>query len=467
MSALLDGDDLELRDPSWCEGVHVPWTDGKCLYCGTTVGLKTIAEQRRAKAEEAAILDLTRRGIELADHPKTAQEISAELAIAAVILRDDPEAMITGMATSPPGLYRVTITEHPDLHGFMWAFWTSDGTTKRGVARTRYRALRALVAERKAWRAAGWGMWGDEARQLRRRRRRIKAKRAQVQFRKDHPRGTVVWEGESELDGAPIVLIATGIRQRPEGARNTKLGDAVQTWILRRDMAPIAAFAAKADVSVCGTCPLRPRGEGLSDRACFVQPGFLEQLFLAYRRGSYPPVENLVGPGAGFMFPPTWTRLMRIGSFGDPAAVPSAVWTWLANPDAGWLGYTHAWRNPKNRWLRDLLMASVDSPAERTEAKRRGWRTYRTRLPIEPVLAGEVICPASREGGRRTTCAECGLCNGSRYEPVDPRADVVNIAHGWMPTIAAYCSYRGMDLHAAGYETHNGKARPSLRVIEG
>src|SRR5215469_6722148 len=53
------------------------------------------------------------------------------------------------------------------------------------------------------------------------------------------PSGFVVYEGPSMLDGAPIVCILTGLGK---DSRNEKTGGGLyQTWILRRDINPIAA----------------------------------------------------------------------------------------------------------------------------------------------------------------------------------------------------------------------------------
>ena len=67
--------------------------------------------------------------------------------------------------------------------------------------------------------------------------------------------GLVLWEGPSRLDGAPIVVIATGMRR---GSSNEKTGPMVQTWIMRQDEAPHVAQRTGSDASVCGDCPLRP-----------------------------------------------------------------------------------------------------------------------------------------------------------------------------------------------------------------
>jgi hypothetical protein len=42
-----------------------------------------------------------------------------------------------------------------------------------------------------------------------------------------------------------------------------------------------------------------------------------------------------------------------------------------------------------------------------------GWRTFRVRLPDQPVLENEFVCPASEEGGRRMTCERCRACGGA------------------------------------------------------
>jgi hypothetical protein len=43
-----------------------------------------------------------------------------------------------------------------------------------------------------------------------------------------NPNGVILWEGASAIDGAPIVVIATGLKR---GSRNGKTGAQVQTFI--------------------------------------------------------------------------------------------------------------------------------------------------------------------------------------------------------------------------------------------
>ena len=66
--------------------------------------------------------------------------------------------------------------------------------------------------------------------------------------------GYILWEGASLIDGAPIVVIATGFASR---STNRKTGGMVQTYILRRDIDPVSAVQSGDDASICGDCPHR------------------------------------------------------------------------------------------------------------------------------------------------------------------------------------------------------------------
>ena len=101
---------------------------------------------------------------------------------------------------------------------------------------------------------------------------------------------------------------------------------------------------------------------------------------------------------------------MRFGAWGEPTTVPFDVLESLtAN---GHTGYTHQWRTCDIRY-QDILMASVDSPEEKAEAEALGWRTFRPRKPGEPLLAGEIQCPATEAGGNKVQCDRCLLCSGN------------------------------------------------------
>jgi hypothetical protein len=233
------------------------------------------------------------------------------------------------------------------------------------------------------------------------------------------PTGYVAYRGPSLLDGSPIVLIVlTG------KSTNAKTGAMVQTYILRSDMSPKDAVKTGADAAICGDCQHRGDGTG-KGRSCYVT---LYQgprsVYAAFKRGRYPDAVAY----AGLLFGSRDNgapclgkgRAIRMGTYGDPAAVPAHVWDALLAHSTGRTGYTHQWRNPVAADLRPLVMASCDSEAERREAQSLGWRTF-TVTPQgaeafpEGAIGGsaDVLCPASKEAGKRTTCDRCRLCGGA------------------------------------------------------
>lgn len=240
----------------------------------------------------------------------------------------------------------------------------------------------------------------------------------------------IIFEGPSQLDGTPIVCIAT------TGSQNHKTGPMVQTWILRRDVAPEAAAIDGSDAAVCGACPLRgivkrlPNGEQVNRfRGCYVFVGQAPQkVWESYRSERYSAADIRTFEG----------RTVRMGAYGDPCAVPLSIWSEVAAAAASWTGYTHQWREPQFQDYRRLLMASVESEGAAVAARRRGWRTFRVAATGELPVAGEFHCPASAEQGYRATCESCGSCDGTNGSP--DRASVVIWPHG--PPAAVKSFYR-------------------------
>jgi hypothetical protein len=224
------------------------------------------------------------------------------------------------------------------------------------------------------------------------------------------PPGLVLWQGPSRLDGQPIVAIVTGLR-RPSSNRDT--GPMLQVWILRADLNPVAAARRGADRSVCGDCPLR-------NGACYVRIGWAPlAVYQGFRRGAYAPYRR---DRYRHLF---FKRAIRIGAYGDPAAVPSSVWRSFLPLAGTHTGYTHRWADCDPE-LRQWLMASVDTPEQFEQARSLGWHTFRIRLPGEPLLAGEFVCPKSAEGGRRLLCIQCGACKGGAWSGQATPAIVVH-----------------------------------------
>ena len=120
-------------------------------------------------------------------------------------------------------------------------------------------------------------------------------------------------------------------------------------------------------------------------------------------------------------------RALRLGSYGDPAAVPFEVWEPLAKSAAKFTGYTHQWKTADKRF-QSLCMASVDNVSEAVAAHTSGWRYFRPRRADETVQRGmEFVCPASEEKGRKTDCNTCNGCAGTTSKQ---RANVTLLVHG-------------------------------------
>jgi len=212
----------------------------------------------------------------------------------------------------------------------------------------------------------------------------------------------IIYNGPSLLDGQPIVVIAT------YSNRNTKTGRVVQTYILREDINPLEASKTGADYSICGDCPMR--GEATTDperkqakgRRCYVNLGQGVLItWRAYKRGVYAE-GSARDMGRG--------RFIRVGTYGDPAAVPSHVWDELLSECQTWTAYTH-----QKPWRPDIAMQSADSYTEARMHWRAGRRTFRVIADLGQLdQTHEALCPASKEAGRRVQCTACKLCKGGK-----------------------------------------------------
>lgn len=241
--------------------------------------------------------------------------------------------------------------------------------------------------------------------------------------------GVIVYQGPSRIDGAPIVVVAVGLRR---SSTNSKTGGMVQTYIIRSDIHPVEALGTGADASICGGCPHRPKvryvdAQGrarYSERSCYVNVSQgPAAVFKAFQRGAYPvaPFNKLAELFAG--------RVVRLGSYGDPAAVPLMVWQAMTAQAEAWTGYTHQWKSAKLRDVTALCQASVDNVEEARKAQAMGLGYFRVRASHEPMMPGEVVCPASAEAGKVTTCEVCRMCDGASARPVTIIAHGIGAAH--------------------------------------
>jgi len=229
------------------------------------------------------------------------------------------------------------------------------------------------------------------------------------------PSGYIIYRGASLLDDKPIIVVAiTG------KSSNSKTGDMVQTYILADNgKSPVESAKALDDVSVCGDCKHR-RGLGGS---CYVNLGQGPRAVMdGVIRGIYELSDGYNVSTA------VLNRKIRLGTYGDPAAVPAYVWKTLLRNANSHTGYTHQWQNGKADHVKQWCMASVDTPKEAALAKMDGWRTFRVRVADGSLeFSHEMKCPASAEMNKRLTCDTCMACSGGTDSK---KASVTIIVHG-------------------------------------
>jgi hypothetical protein len=225
--------------------------------------------------------------------------------------------------------------------------------------------------------------------------------------------GFVLYSGKSLLSEQRIVAIATLY------SANAKTGDMVQLWILPAETSPLEALKRNDNAGACGRCPMQgvydPQRGKMIDRVCYVNIGQAPQaIWQAYQRGRYPAYNrkrhaNLIDG-----------RTVRLGAYGDPAALPIRILRDLVALSSGHSGYSHQLFDIDRRradLVAQYCMVSCETPAQHVEAVRRGWRPFTVIRPDEQPPAGAIECP---HYSHKVQCATCGLCGGTsrRAKPV-------------------------------------------------
>lgn len=228
--------------------------------------------------------------------------------------------------------------------------------------------------------------------------------------------GVIIYEGPSSINNSPIVAIAT------LNSMNVKTGPMIQTWILGKNLNPIELIKTNQDDMICGSCRHRGTGHGKM-RSCYVNVGQAPlNVWRKYATGGYRNYEDVDS---------SWlkNRFLRIGSYGDPAALPYEIWECLIRQASNWTGYTHLYKTCDQRF-KNICMASVDNEDEYREAKLLGWRTFRVRNSDDLLSKMEVVCPASAEANHMSICMNCLACNGVAFGKKAKAGDISIVAHG-------------------------------------
>ena len=103
---------------------------------------------------------------------------------------------------------------------------------------------------------------------------------------------------------------------------------------------------------------------------------------------------------------------VRFGSYGEPVFVPFPIVQDLVLCSDTHTGYTHQWRNPMFRAYRSFFMASTETETD-SVGRADGWREFQVTETTSQRPERSVRCPASKEGGNRSSCYRCNLCGGT------------------------------------------------------
>ncbi len=232
----------------------------------------------------------------------------------------------------------------------------------------------------------------------------------------------IAWEGDSLIDGSPIVLILTGFVS-PTSNRKTG-SQMIQSWILQQEFAPTHAAKEGLDRGVCGDCKLKMSEVG----SCYVNLVANNKMYLKYKAGNYQNLEaKEIEVLKRYRYP------IRIGSYGDPTAVPLEVWEPIILASGKYTGYTHNWKKSNSSW-KEYLMASVHSISEAQEAQHLGWRTFRIIPDDAPLSENEILCRNTEDD--RIQCETCLLCDGKSFKP-----NIADKVHGLNWKVSNFLKY--------------------------
>lgn len=199
------------------------------------------------------------------------------------------------------------------------------------------------------------------------------------------------------VEYATFYLVFTALN----GSSNRKTGDMVQTYLLDKSRltSEKSVFGAK-----CQACPMV--------RECYVSRDKLSVrrslvLTLEGERRTYEKRE-LVD-----VLPLLQGRLIRLGTYGDPSAIPLSDLALICSAAKGHTGYTHFWREVDEGYSA-YLMASCETLADELLSNALGYRAFRVLLDahnVHETSDKSVQCLNASVG---LTCAECLLCSGSQ-----------------------------------------------------
>lgn len=176
--------------------------------------------------------------------------------------------------------------------------------------------------------------------------------------------------------------------------------------------ADLKAFFEELSDSNCLDCPLREYGKCYTHK--FTQArGFLSMLrSISKEFNTFADIPMFTAEMYRDLVEMSSDRFVRFGTYGEPSLLPITLVESMVDASRVHTGYTHQWRLPFNDDFKRFFMASTQGDAETLTAERKGWRVFQAVDQLSPLLSS-VNCPASKEGGFKSSCDRCGLCSGT------------------------------------------------------
>lgn len=171
------------------------------------------------------------------------------------------------------------------------------------------------------------------------------------------------------------------------------------------------------DSASCLDCPLSYTSNGGKTGGCYTHMGLqrlglnvmLKRLSRELRQGKIKPFNSEVFNDT-FITPLKHVNidLTRFGIFGEPVHLPIKIVKSLILLSKSYTAYSHQWMKPQYQGYNKYFRASTHNVFETALANDMGWRVFNV-----GAIDGAVNCPASKEAGRKSTCAACSLCSGT------------------------------------------------------
>lgn len=160
--------------------------------------------------------------------------------------------------------------------------------------------------------------------------------------------------------------------------------------------------------SNCLDCPMREYGKCYTHK--FTQArGFLSMLrSIAKEYGSIENIPTLTPAVMTDILHMSKDRYVRFGTYGEPVLHGLWLVTNMVAVSKMHTGYTHQWASRPE--FAPFFMASVHNELGEKIAREMGYRSF---VSTPTQIEGLVNCPASKEGGFKTSCDKCGLCSGA------------------------------------------------------